>query len=132
MWQNVSSQLDLQIMSAERDFLEAKLRRGRTQQEGLVANLQALRRQLLAAGINPKVAAVRLQDLDDDLSNSDTEPQTDEDDSSRHPLPPPDLHYILPPTPFMRLKLSLQYYRLRHGCRVGLLIALMIWSLLCA
>lgn len=73
----------MQIMSAERDFLETKVRQGRSKQEGLVTSLQTLRRQLLEAGLDPKVPLIRLQDLDDDLSASDAENQTDDDDQPR-------------------------------------------------
>ena len=58
-------------MSAERDFLEAKVKRGRSKQEGMVANLQILRRQLLESNIKPKVGQIRLKDLDDDWSDSE-------------------------------------------------------------
>lgn len=65
-------------MSAERDFLEAKLKRGRSQQDVLVAGLQTLRRQLLDSGIRPKLPQLRLRDVDE-LSCSDDASEMIED-----------------------------------------------------
>lgn len=50
----------MQIMAAERDFLETKYKRVTTRNKELIGHIQVLRRQLLSAGLRPEVAAARL------------------------------------------------------------------------
>jgi len=70
----------LQIMAAERDFLESKFKRSTGRQQELVGHIQVLRRQLLGAGLHPEVAAVRLQAPDDaSVASDDTADASGED-----------------------------------------------------
>lgn len=68
----------LQIMAAERDFLETKFKRAASRQEELIGHIQVLRRQLLSAGLRPEVAAARL--ISSDQPNSATEESIDAPD----------------------------------------------------
>ena len=54
----------MQIMAAERDFLETKFKRAASRQDELIGHIQVLRRQLLSAGLRPEVAAARLVSSD--------------------------------------------------------------------
>ena len=54
-----------QIMAAEREFLESKLKRSLGRQQELISHIHVLRRQLLAAGLHPEVGAIRLRAPDE-------------------------------------------------------------------
>ena len=73
----------MQIMAAEREFLESKLKRANSRQRELVGHIHVLRRQLLAAGMRPEVGAVRLRQPDETASCSG-----DSDNGTDDELPP--------------------------------------------
>lgn len=68
----------MQIMAAERDFLETKYKRATTRQQELISHIQVLRRQLLSAGLRPEVAAARLKDNSGGMGD-DAEDASDEE-----------------------------------------------------
>lgn len=69
----------MQIMAAERDFLETKYKRAQARQQELISHIQVLRRQLLSAGLKPEVAAARLATPNDSADAPDALLDSDEE-----------------------------------------------------
>lgn len=70
----------MQIMAAEREFLESKLKKSLSRQQELISHIHVLRRQLLAAGLQPEVGAIRLR-APDEASNAGSDAEDSEDEA---------------------------------------------------